>query len=158
MKSHLGRVVLCALAAAIMSPFAFGQTGGDVQVVPLVRNPNQPVSVKFGIDPARNAAALRAALAGPALPLWNYSITGYDGMNYQGVMVGTSPFDSGGTTTMVDSPIIPVIVKLGPFTYDPTSPDPCLGGNTTDTQLISNSPIFGSVDYIMNGVDVGTTQ
>jgi hypothetical protein len=59
---------------------------------------------------------------------------------------------------MVDSPIIPVIVQLGPFTYDPTSPDPCLGGNTTDTQLISNSPIFGSVDYIMNGVDVGTTQ
>ena len=160
MKSALRRVFWCATAAATMSAFAvttFGQSGGDVQVVDFVRNPNQPISVKIGINPASNRAAMRAAADASTIPLWSYSVVASDGNTYQGVMVGTDAFNPSDITTSVPTPIIPVIVQLGPFTYDPTAPDPCLSGGTV-SDLVSNSPIFGSTDYVMNGVDVGNTQ
>jgi hypothetical protein len=42
--------------------------------------------------------------------------------------------------------------------FDPTAPDPCSpNGNSVDS-VVLQSPLFQPVDFIMNGVDVGTTQ
>jgi hypothetical protein len=161
MKTLLRRLLCYAAAAAAVSslmPNASAQKGG-VQVIDVVPNPNQPISVTRGLSPAKNRAALQASGAAATIPLWNYSIlASRDGNTYQGVMVGTDPFAGGGTTTMVQSPIIPVKVILGPYTYDPTVPDPCLAAGMTVRDLATNSPMFNASDYVMNGVDVGNTQ
>jgi len=159
MKTLLKRLLCYAAAAAAVSsltPNASAQSG--IQVVDVVPNPNQPISVTRGISPASNRAALRASGAAATIPLWNYSIlASRDGNTYQGLMVGTDPFTGAGATTIVPSPIIPVKVILGPYTYDPTVPDPCLAAGTVQ-DLVTNSPIFNASDYVMNGVAVGNTQ
>ncbi len=161
MKISLGRFFWCAAAAAALSNLAistFAQTNGDVQVVDLAANPHRLTTVTMGLDPASNALATWVSAAA-TLPLWNYTIVASrDGNTYQGTMVGTSPFDGGSVTTIVQTPILPVKVQLGPYTYDPTVPDSCLSGGTTVRDLVSNSPIFNSSPYTMNGVDVGNTQ
>jgi len=53
-------------------------------------------------------------------------------------------------------PIIPLVITIGSQVFDPTTVDGCSGKVLTD--FVVASPIFTSNDYVMNGVDVGSTQ
>jgi hypothetical protein len=129
--------------------------------LPVDVNVQRRLSHHSGVSPASTAAAIRASIGGQALPMSGYTVTASDGNTYSGVLVGTSPFDGSGGTTTVNSPIIPVVINVTlqgvPYTSDPTAQDPCLSSGS-DTDLVTNSPIFGSTDYTMNGAAVGNTQ
>src|SRR5580693_9739266 len=66
--------------------------------------------------------------AGTGLKMWTYHATstrsGSKGQKFTGVMVGTSPLTTSGTTTTTMQ-IVPVIIKIGSDTFNPTKPSPC---------------------------------
>ena len=71
------------------------------------------------------ADAKMQSVAGATIPMSTYSIVATkDNKTYTGTMVGTSPFGpmSG---SVIDAVVVPLIVKLGSNTFDPTLPDPC---------------------------------
>jgi hypothetical protein len=100
------------------------------------------------------------ASTGQTIPLWNYKQVAYDGKTYTGTMVGRSPFANGHRVTTIPAYIIPIIFHMLDTgeVFDPTMPDSCSpNGNSVDS-LVLQSPLFQPVYFIMNGVDVGTTQ
>jgi|HubBroStandDraft_6_1064221.scaffolds.fasta_scaffold13604_2 hypothetical protein len=102
----------------------------------------------------------KQATAGQTIALWNYRQVAYDGHTYLGTMVGRSPFAHGHRVTTIPTFIIPVIFKFQDTgtVFDPTKPDPCAPkGDSVDT-VVLQSPLFRPVDFILNGVDVGTAQ
>ena len=101
------------------------------------------------------------------IPTWTYNYTASSdkgGATYTGTIVGRSPYLRGKTTTTIPVQIVPLIINIKSggttITYDPTVADPCVSSTTsyTDVDVITGSPIFQSTDWVMNGVDVGTTQ
>ena len=116
----------------------------------------------FRTLPMKNAgkygsAFLRQSQSGATIPLWGYSLTSL-GQQYSGMIVGRSPFFHGHRTTATSTLMIPVIFTFADtgFTFDPTTTDDCLGDSVVHN--VSNSPIFQSVDWVMNGTDMGSTQ
>jgi len=105
-------------------------------------------------------AALRQASSGATIPLWNYTIVSpSDGNTYSGQMVGRSPFYHGYRAISIPTYMIPVKLTFSDGTVlDPTTVNSCSGTSSTTVSIVQQSPIFQSVDWIMNGVDVGTTQ
>lgn len=103
---------------------------------------------------------------GPALPTWQYEvISPVNGVEYTGYIVGTSPFSRGGRTTTVPVILVPFIVQFTntttgfTTTFDPsTAPDSGCTAGETAMSLVENSPIFQSLPWNLNGVDVGVTQ
>ena len=86
-----------------------------------------------------------------------------DGRTHSGSMVGASPFTSAGTSTSVPAQIIPLIVRLADgTTFDPTrQPAPCAPSafaSTPELTLFQASPLFQNHGYVLNGVNVGSTQ
>jgi len=74
-------------------------------------------------------------------------------------MVGRSPFGRAKTTTTINVVLVPVIVNIGPSTFDPTAVNACFAGGThTDVDLVQNSPMFQNVPWTMNGISIGTGQ
>jgi len=111
-------------------------------------------------SPNGNISALTTATP---LPLWTYSVTGYDSRSYSGTAIGRSPYSKGKTTTNIPLQIIPLIITINngagnSVTYDPTVPDSCVTGGLTDVAVITGSPIFTNNTWMMNGVNVGNTQ
>jgi hypothetical protein len=165
MKRSFKSLLCCAAAVAALStlaPTAVAQTAGILLPLPSDVDTQKRLTLNRGIHPLGNAAALRASVSGAAVPMAPYSVVASDGNTYTGTLVGTSPFDGSGLTTMVNTPIIPVVISVnlvgvGPYVSDPTASDPCLPGGS-DATLVLNSPIFNSTDYVINGQDVGTTQ
>lgn len=97
---------------------------------------------------------------GQTIALWNYSQLAYDGNTYTGMMVGRSPFAHGHRITTIPTIIVPVIITMQDTgeVFDPTAADPCSpNGNSVDN-IVLQSPLFQPVDFIMNGVDVGSAQ
>lgn len=159
------KTLLCcaAIYTAMLSlaPMALSQDSGALQPLPIDVNVQKLTIHNFGLTSRGNAAA--SQLTGAAtLPLTNFSVVASDGNTYTGTLVGTSPFDGSGLTTMVNTPIIPVVIQVNlggnPYASDPTASDPCLPSGA-DTDLVVGSPLFDSTtDYIINGQDVGATQ
>ena len=80
-----------------------------------------------------------------------------DNKTYTGTMVGTSPFGpmSG---SVIDAVVVPLIVKLGSNTFDPTLPDPCDSYVPAMTRF-KQSPLTQNVPNLaFNGINVGSTQ
>src|SRR5215470_16611680 len=103
--------------------------------------------------------ALEQAQAGATLPLWSYNIVSpVDGKSYTGAIVGRSPFFNGHRSTNIQVELIPVILTYedAGTVFDPTAYDSCLGDSVLN--LVLHSPIFNNADYVMNGVDVGSSQ
>jgi len=101
---------------------------------------------------------LRNDMATPATPLttWNGSFS-YLGQTYKFNMVGTTP--TTGTSTTVPVFIIPV--KLSYVTSTGTtsfSPQTKQSNGLTALQNTTGSPIFNNLDFVSNGIDLGTTQ
>lgn len=93
------------------------------------------------------------------IPLWSYSLTSpVDGQTYSGLMVGRDPSYHGHRATKIPTILLPVRFTFSDGTVlDPSSPDTCIGNNSV-VGLVTNSPIFQNASYVMNGVDVGSTQ
>jgi hypothetical protein len=80
-------------------------------------------------------------------------------------MVGGNPFNRGGRTITIPTILIPVIITFHnattgfTTTFDPSSaPDEGCTAGLSALNLVESSPVFQSNDWVMNGVDVGTTQ
>ena len=103
-----------------------------------------------------------------------------DGNSYSGSMVGQDPFGAEFTTTVINTPVVPVILttnavadkitvtgksfsvntKPGVTVFDPTvADDSCLASpNDVPITLMLQSPIFQSETFVFGPTDVGTTQ
>ena len=118
---------------------------------------------RFKVMHMKNGEALmpafrRQAASATTIPLWNYSLVSpLDNNTYSGQMVGRSPFYHGYRSISIQSYLIPVELTFSDGTVlDPTTSNACLGATTLS--VVQGSPIFQTTDWIMNGVDVGTTQ
>ena len=83
------------------------------------------------------------------LPSWTGTS---NGSTY--TMIGANP--TSGTPTTLPVVYVPLIFKIGTFTFDPTKP--ANNSTLTPIQLISQSPIFTAVDLVAGTTDLGTTQ
>src|SRR5215469_9791832 len=119
------------------------------------------------IDGARRMPPRTLTGAGPALPIWHYHIfSPVNNTAYSGYMVGTDPFLRDRiTTTTIPVVLVPFVVQFTntstgfTTTFDPsTAADAgCTAGQTV-MSLVENSPVFQSLPWKLNGIDVGTTQ
>jgi hypothetical protein len=129
------------------------------------RDAAQRPKPRFKVMHMKNGAAMipairRQASTGATIPLWNFSLVSpFDNKTYTGQMVGRSPFYHGYRAISIPTYLIPVEFKFSDGTdLDPTTVDSCSGTSSTTVSLVQQSPIFQPTDWIMNGVDVGTTQ
>jgi hypothetical protein len=116
-----------------------------------------------------------SAAANSALQTFPYTVvSSRDGNTYSGVMVGESPFGGDLSTTVINVPIIPVILTThavaiqqglvasqpGVTVFDPTVPDnTCLSyPNNVPLTLVEQSPIFQPVKLNFGGTELGATQ
>lgn len=138
-------------------PASLGWAQTPASGVPQLRTP------RYKVMHMKNGQALipairRQAATGATIPLWNYSVVSpIDSHTYAGQMVGRSPFYHGFRSTVIQSYLIPVVLTFSDGTVlDPTIANACLGDTTLN--VVKNSPIYQTTDWIMNGVDVGTAQ
>lgn len=129
-------------------------------------------------DNVRATKNLAAAGSNRTLPLAEFFVeSSRDGNAYEGVIVGTNPFN-GGETTNVTAYIVPLIIttheigtsvnnktgtistKPGNTTFNPTLPDTaCLSSpNDVPLTLVQQSPILNPATFDFGGTIVGTTQ
>jgi hypothetical protein len=92
--------------------------------------------------------------------MFSYTIkSAIDGNTYTGAMVGRSPFFHGARTTNIKTVVVPIIVKMKDGgVFDPTKTDAACSLAVTPSSLVQNSPIFKTHDFVLNGIDVGTSQ
>ncbi len=72
--------------------------------------------------------------------------------------MGAAP--AGNTPTNIPTYVVPLIVKLGPYTFDPTVADPCSSGKVP-LSTVQKSPLFnnsGPFQWGSPSVNFGTTQ
>ncbi len=100
------------------------------------------------------------AAASQTIALWNYSTVAHDGNTYTGTMVGRSPFAHGHRVTTIPTFLIPVIFTFQDSgdVFDPTVYDGCAPAKESVITLIQNSPLIGTPNFTMNGVNVGVGQ
>jgi hypothetical protein len=150
-------------AAACITVFAACAMTARAQDEPVI-DPSQltiktaPPEGLSSLHGTGSASASPAGLAGPALPLWQYSVvSARDGNTYQGAIVGGNPFNRGARTTTVQVVLIPIRIALTGTVrnFDPTSPDSsCIVAPAMT--LTQQSPLFTAVpNYTINGVNMG---
>ncbi len=103
-----------------------------------------------------------ALLAGGTIPMgtFNFAQT-KTGTNVTETIVGRSPFLPGKTNTNINVILIPIVITIGTTTFDSTAVETCgngAGKGLTSTQLLAGSPLFDTLPWTLNGVNVGTTQ
>ena len=142
-------VLLCAVV-----PATFGQE--EQQKLPKLT----PYTT---VIPARNFSledANAAALAGTGLQIWTTTVhASKDGQSYPVTMVGRNAFTST-ITTNIPTVIIPIIIKIGTTTFNPTVADTtCMvAPNNIPKKVFRQSPLFANHAFTMNGVNEGATQ
>jgi hypothetical protein len=128
---------------------------------PIPSDEQEPTS----IHGARTFWPRRVREVEPTLPVWHYQVVSpLNGFSYNGYMVGTDPA-AGPQTTTIPVILVPFIVQFTntatgfTTTFDPASaPDASCTAGLTAMTLVEKSPIFQSRPWVLNGVDVGTTQ
>jgi hypothetical protein len=151
MNRTFSLLLTCAAFLAIVTAHGtFAQEESSLNLFYLVK----PL---VGID---NLTVQAESDAGVGLKVWTYNAVstrqGSKGQKFTGIMVGDSPLTSK-TTTTTTVQIIPVVVKIGDTTFDPTKPSPCAAGKVPLT-LMQQSPLVLAADFTMNGVAIGKTQ
>jgi len=144
-------LVLCAAPASV----ADGQSNAAPKkhkIIYFTPNPNYS-SQDLGTIQSQSASSATIAL-------WTYGVKGYDNKNYQGEMVGRAPFAHGHRSTTIPTYLVPVIFHFQDTgdVFDPTAPDACSPNGDSVINLVLGSPLIKSADFVLNGVDVGTTQ
>ena len=149
----IATLLLCAtILLCVAMSAAYGQE----------EKPKLPTLKPFTtVIPPRNVSpddvAAAAALAG--LPVWSTTLKATkDGANYTVTMVGKDP--SSTVTTNVPAVIIPVIIKIGATSFNPTAADTtCMvAPNNVPSKVYRQSPLFANHAFTMNGVNEGSTQ
>lgn len=146
-------IVTAGLCSAALSP-GFAQ---DSQASAAPRAYYHVVPLSSGVT----RAMVRAAVASSAtIPMWDYSvISPLDGNNYQGSMVGRSPFFHGARTSDVPTVIVPIVIKMPDGgMFNPSAADPVCSPAGTALDLAQQSPIFQPAGFTMGGIDVGIAQ
>ena len=117
----------------------------------------------FAVHPLPNPdyqALQEQSDANVGLKVFTYHATstrqGSKGQKFTGMMVGNSPFTSKATSTETMQ-IVPVIVKIGNTTFDPTKANSCDAGKVPLKQF-QGSPLVLPAKFKLNGVNVGTGQ
>jgi hypothetical protein len=99
--------------------------------------------------------------AGSGLKVWTYHAkstrAGSKGQKFTGVMVGNSPYTNKGTTTTTMQ-VVPLIIKIGSTTFNPTVADNSCAKGKVPITLYQQSPMIKPVTFKMNGVNVGKTS
>lgn len=164
------RLVVLSLCVAVLS---FGSPASAQ------KNGLTPsTAVAPATDAGGNAISAAQAVANSDLATFTYTVTSSrDGNTYTGAMVGQDPFGSNFSTSVIDTPIIPVILvtntiavaspngkilttKPGVTVFNPTAPDDvCLTSpNDVPLTLMVQSPLFQAEPFTFGSTDVGTTQ
>jgi hypothetical protein len=128
------------------------------------QNEINPSMLRFETRPLSNAdlhSVMEDSAKGAGLRMWSYSVkssrAGTVGQSYTGVMVGRSPITTNGTTTTTVY-VQPIIAKIGGVTFDPTVADKACYGGVIPIDALKLSPMTLPVhDFVLNGIDVGTT-
>jgi hypothetical protein len=121
-------------------------------------------------DPLRDNTpeqAMQESVAGSTIPMWPYSLdlcVTFQGIEwcqgpYNGGIMGAAPASN--VTTNIPTYIIPLIVKLGSYTFDPTVPDAKCFGGKVPLDAVQKSPMFNNSGPFKWGnppVNFGTTQ
>jgi hypothetical protein len=103
------------------------------------------------------ADAANAAVSGTSVAQFRSSVT-VGGKVYPYTMVGKNPAaPTTNASTTVASPLIPVVLKIGGQTFDPTVVDSCDAGASALTRT-QRSPIYNAQPVTMNGTAIGTNQ
>lgn len=162
-------ILLCSTFALSISTSAAAQARGKLKAYTLTR-PARDANGRV-LDPATASAV-------SSLATFSYTVNSTrDGNTYTGAMVGQDPFGSGFTSTVVTTPVIPLIIttnavatavnnagyittKKGVTTFDPTAADTsCLAApNDVPQTLFIQSPIFQSAKFRFGHTSVGDTQ
>jgi hypothetical protein len=155
-------ILICAVLLFAPVPVVFGQVIElPEEVAPEPINDNDAVQILN-----EGKLAEFPPPASPEIPFFTYTIVASrDGHAHEGSIVGGSPFSSttNNKTTTVKVVIVPVVLNFNfgggvVFTQSPTAADPgCLGAGKTALGLTQASPLFHSVSFTMNGVNVGST-
>ncbi len=106
------------------------------------------------------ATLINQATSSQTIPLWSYSTVAQDGKTYTGTMVGRSPFAHGHRITTIPTYLVPVIFTFQDSgdVFDPTVYDGCAPVNESVITMIKNSPLIGTPNFTLNGVNVGVAQ
>ena len=129
-------------------------------VIPITEQPLHGYYTYGQLRGVTTEEAIRSGSAATSIPLWAYSVTASrDSSTRTGVMVGRSPFFHGARETDIPAFIVPVKVDMPDGgVFDPAAADAtCLASKVPST-VFGNSPLFKMTDFIMDGVDMGTTQ
>ncbi|HKF46462.1 MAG TPA: hypothetical protein VKB38_03840 [Terracidiphilus sp.] len=162
MKSRIAPVFALAIAALAVSPLGQSQESNAKPSTPPIRHkvlyyhPSKPPMTAEDRDLVMSQAALSQTI-----PLWNYStVAAQDGATYTGMMVGRSPFAHGHRITTIPTYLVPVILTFQDTgeVFDPTTYDGCAPASESVITLIKNSPLIGTPNFTMNGVNVGVGQ
>jgi hypothetical protein len=98
----------------------------------------------------------------PTIPIatFNYNSSKAGG-NVSISLVGRNPFLPGKAVTNINVVLIPLVITIGSTIFDSTAVETCgngAGKGLTDVQLFNGSPLFDTLPWSINGVNVGTTQ
>jgi hypothetical protein len=148
------------------------RAGGSVSLQPLtIPSPSSAGESQVTADEA-------VLSSGNTLPLWSFNVrAARDGHHHRGVMVGTNPFTSPGTSK-IPTQIVPLVLHLhsvgvsfdpntgiitttpGEVTVDPTDADnSCMSApNNVPATVLSESPIFNPAKFTFGSTNLGTTQ
>jgi hypothetical protein len=137
-------------AGSMLAGLAGAAMAHDVLVQHTVGHGADGMAAKFAVI-KRTAGNIRVAT--PSLPpTWTYNLV-YSGKTYPEVFIGTNPTTN--STTTVPVYIIPVTMKYGTTSYDPST---LQANGVSIVQNILNSPVFTPIDFTVNKVDFGSTQ
>jgi hypothetical protein len=157
------QILSSAMAGVLCTGLMFGQS-----VKPSPKNRGIGYSTKIPYQGSIEAALADAA-ASSTIPMASFTQTSTkDGKSYTTTIVGASPFSSTKATTTINLVIVPVIVHIGTFTFNPTVADPCIVPTMTPLAAFQQSPLLKNVIFdggvanghgaTVNGVNVGTTN
>jgi hypothetical protein len=146
-------VGFAAMSVITSAPGAFARSAID-------RLPKHPTPMTVTL-PHRglNVPATGADATAPHLKTWHSAITS-GGISYPYYMVGKNvKVAQSIPTTTVTAPVIPLIIKIGTHTWDPTVAQSACGETASVVSRVQNSPLFDKThDFVFGGTDVGTTQ
>jgi hypothetical protein len=150
-----------ALAAVIAPPLSQAQernaepTGTPVKLKQFYVVPSKPPMTEEERATLRDQAAASQTIA-----LWSYSTVAHDANTYTGMMVGRSPFAHGHRVTTIPTFLIPVIFTFQDSgdVFNPTVYDGCAPAKESVITLIKNSPLIGTPNFTLNGINVGAAQ
>ena len=151
----------CSLTAAVISYAIPAASGAQDQLASPSKKPKVIYIVpKKHFSPQDLATIRNQAMSAQTIPLWNYSVTGYDAKNYQGELVGRAPYTHGHRSTTIPTYVIPVIFTFADTgtVFDPTTADVCSPNGDSVLNLVKQSPIFQNAAFTLNGINVGSTQ